>query len=327
MQPLTGHTKGVRAVAFVPDGRLISGGEDRKLIIWDPRQAAAVQTIKAKQIVYAVAVSPDGNQFAYAGRNQTANDTSNNIKVWDLVENVAATELSWPRVEYRASEIPALVALQAAGIPVPALGYIGGSIWSLSYSADGKQLAGASRISGSGGDLDGSVARFYSVHDPDHPELLKESKVYAVAFAPTGTTIALTREGNVGVFDRPNGTELLSHKIQSSWAAAVIFVSGGDTLVIAASSYLHFVDLKGGAKPKKVKTGFRTITSLAVSPDGGRLLVGGRPETLEFYDVQSHGLQTKLDFELGAVYSVAFSPDGCTFAVGAAKGLMICDVP
>jgi WD40 repeat protein len=69
------------------------------------------------------------------------------------------------------------------------------------------------------------------------------------------------------------------------------------------------------------------VTSLAVSPDGALLLVGGRPEALGFYDAATRTLKASLDFGLGAFHAVAFSPDGCTFAVGGAKGLMVCDVP
>jgi WD40 repeat protein len=316
MQPLIGHTKAVRAVAFVPDGRLVSGGEDKRVIIWDPRQAVALETIKAKLIVYGIAVAPDGERIVFGGRPAAV------VKSWDLSQNQPGAEYLWPPMIQTLGDLAA-AAPQMPPIPVGSLG----SIWSLSYSADGNTLAAASRVSITAGNFDGSVARFWSTNNPTHETRLTDGKVYSVAFAPTGTTIALAREGNVGLFDRPNGNELWSYKIQCSWAAAIAFVPGAHTVVIAASSYLHFVDVKGVAKPRKVKTGFRTITSIAISPDGSRVLVGGWPKTLELYDVPTGALQTTLDFEVETVYAVAFSPDGCTFAVGSDKGLMICDVP
>jgi WD40 repeat protein len=153
-----------------------------------------------------------------------------------------------------------------------------------------------------------------------------ERAVYAVGFAPEGHAVAVTREGSVLLLDRPDGSEILSYKIQAAWAAAVAFVPFAKTLIIAASSYLHFVDTTGAAKAEKVKSGFRSIMSLSVSFDG-RWLVVGRPEQVELYDLSTRVKKYTLDFGLGAIYAVACSPDGGTFAVGGAKGLMVCDIP
>jgi WD40 repeat protein len=309
MQVLPGHTKDVRTVAYAPDGRLISGGGDKKVIIWEPSTPKILETIKAKCIVYAIAVSPDGKRLAFSGR------PGDRVHLTDLTTNVAAGSLEWPPFITEARQYIPSITMQ-------------GSVWSLSFSADGEYLAGASRISGSGGDLDGFRARWWrgSPGFQDRGEFA-ELKVYAVGFATEGHAVAVTREGSVLLLDRPDGSELLNYKIQSTWAAAVAFVPFAKTLIIAASSYLHFVETDGSAKPQKVKSGFRSITSLSVSPDGRWLVVGGRPEQLELYDLASRTRKTVLDFGLGAIYTVAFAPDGCTFAVGGAKGLMVCDVP
>src|SRR5437868_2995222 len=135
MQILSGHTKEVRTVTFAPDGRLVSGGGDRKVIVWDPVGAKALETIKAKGIVYATAVSPDGNRLAFAGRAPAGNADANSVRLWDFGKNQLEREFVVPRTAYMV-----------------------GSVWSLSFSADGEYLAAASRISGSGGDLDGTQA-------------------------------------------------------------------------------------------------------------------------------------------------------------------------
>src|SRR5437879_5508572 len=140
MLTLTGHTKDVRAVAFAPDGRLISGGGDKKVIVWD-RAGTPLETIKPRCIVYAIAVSPDGKLLACGGR------PGEFVYLWNLVENQPAGQCNWP----------ATVLDPPAAYLAPTS--VSGSVWSLSFSADTQNLAGASRISGSGGDLDGFRAR------------------------------------------------------------------------------------------------------------------------------------------------------------------------
>jgi hypothetical protein len=69
VQLLVGHKKDVRAVAYLPDGRLVSGGSDRTVRVWDLATQELVRTIKARTPVYAMAVAPDGRTIAYAGRH------------------------------------------------------------------------------------------------------------------------------------------------------------------------------------------------------------------------------------------------------------------
>jgi WD40 repeat protein len=83
---LVGHSKDVRAVAYLPDGQVVSGGSDRTVRIWNPVTGELVRAIKAGTLVYdpqtgalrvrydfglgsvhAIAVAPDGLTFAVAG--------------------------------------------------------------------------------------------------------------------------------------------------------------------------------------------------------------------------------------------------------------------
>src|SRR6202043_958778 len=95
----------------------------------------------------------------------------------------------------------------------------------------------------------------------------------------------ITRERAVAVFDGPNGTERLSYPLTSSRATGVVFSPSNDSLIIAANSFLYFADATQYQKPHRIKTDIRTLTALAISPDGQMLLAGGWPGTMEVYDV------------------------------------------
>jgi WD40 repeat protein len=62
LQTLEGHSKGVRSVAFSPDGKqVVSGSYDCMLRLWDTATGAALQTLEGRSdSVSSVAFSPNG---------------------------------------------------------------------------------------------------------------------------------------------------------------------------------------------------------------------------------------------------------------------------
>jgi WD40 repeat protein len=79
VRTLTGHEDWVTAVAVTPDGRrVLSGGYDGTLRVWDLHAGQLLRTIAGHEIsVSAVAVAPDGRQALSASHDRT-------LKLWDL---------------------------------------------------------------------------------------------------------------------------------------------------------------------------------------------------------------------------------------------------
>lgn len=317
MLRLAGHKKDVRAVAFAPDGSLVSGGSDRSVRVWNPVTGECRTTIKAGQVVYAVAVSPDGKTLAWGGRPasgavssvvQLADGTGKKTRKCEFATFGTVARYDTTSMTLLTEERP-----------------MARSVWGLAFSADGKYLAAALRMPGSANISYGAGGCFWAVNEKAEAHALPGNDIYALAFAPVGHAVGVTREQSVLFLERPEAAEGVTYPLTANWSAGVAFIPGMELAVVASNSFLDFVNPTKHEKPTRLKTGCRTIIALAASPDGKTLLAGGRPGAVEVYDTKSLKKMTEYDFKIGGVHALAFAPDGLTFAAAGDDGLVVCD--
>jgi WD40 repeat protein len=317
---LFGHTKDVRAVAYLPDGRLVSGGSDRTVRVWGRHATEPSLTVKAAGPVYAVAAAPDGAAVAFAGRPPPRLD-GNFATLVDPTTGEVVGKYAFQQEPPPPDDV-FVQFFRRQGEPLPRVPL---SVWSLSFSTDGRFLAAACRTPG-GGNIPNGAGGVWWRRTEATDGLVAQPRINALRFAPTGTALAVTAERRAAVFRSPDDTEpAVSVPLTADWAEAVAFVPGQPTVVVGANSFLVVFDAAGAGKPRLIKTRFRVVTAVAPTPDGRSVVVGGKPGAVEVYDPHAGSLRAANDFGLGGVYDVAVAPDGLTFAVAGEKGLAVFD--
>ncbi|MFF4741360.1 helix-turn-helix domain-containing protein [Streptomyces sp. NPDC001262] len=280
---LTGHTYGVPAVKFSPDGKtLATDGEEGSVQLWDATTGKHRKTLAdgLTESVGSVEFSPDGRTLAITNHDDT-------VRLSDVTTGrtrIIRTGHTYP-------------------------------VASVAFSPDGKTIAS--------GSYDGTVRLSDVITGTHRGTLTGHtSTVASIAFSPDGTSLASgSHDDTVRLWDVATGTTRHVLSGHTGTAASVTFSPDGKSL--ASGSYdgtVRMWDVATGT-PRTTLTGHNgTVASAAFNPDGKTLATSSSDKTIRLWDVGTGTLRTTLTGHIAPVESVAFNPDGKSLASGSSDG-------
>jgi len=275
----------VAAVAFSPDNKLLAAGSYGQVAIWDlaaGKPAAVLHNVLGA--VNDVRFSPDGKILAVAGGQPSAKGDLRLYQVGD-----------WKL-----------------------LGVLRGHddvVFSISFSADGKQLASA------------SFDHLLGLWDVAQLKLIKTYKshsdfVYAVAFAPDGKHLfSGSKDRTVQLTDLATGKSVFTFSGMDQDVMAVAVHPDGKSVVSSGfESGIYWWNPQTGERVKVQGGHGVAVHELGFSKDGKRLISAGGDRTVRLWDGQG-GAPVKT-INVGVVaYAAALSPNNKLIAAGCYDGV------
>ncbi len=278
------------SVVFSPDGgRVLSGGMDGSVIVWDVETGAEVRRFPRQKVwVRCVAFSPDGLSAYSCCGGLDSDDFS--LRRWDVEGGREIRSYTGQRK------------------PLICLAVSPGERWLLS--------------GGDGGD-DCSL-RLWDVRTGEQVRGFHghEGHVCGVAFSPEQRWgISGGVDGTVRLWAVPSGQQVRTFVGHEGGVQCVAYGHNGARIVSGGKDGTVRLWNEQTAREVHRFEGHKDeVMSVAFSPDGGRILSGSLDGTVRLWDVAGLREIACLRGHLGGVNGVAFSPDGRRAVSGGEDG-------
>jgi WD40 repeat protein len=263
---LEGHSTGIKAVAFSPNGEtLASGGHGLRgpIKLWDVSKGKSTASLEGgESSVLALAFSPDGKTLA-SGHALT-------IKLWDVTTGDQRSSLEGHEAQ----------------------------INSVAFSPDGKLLASGSATNFGLKEKGRPVIKLWDLSTDKNVTSLEghTSWVMCVAFSPSGKVLASgsaddTVHGGEGVatiklWDVSSGKNTATLTGHDARINSIAFSPDGKTLASASNDKtIKLWDIATGKNTVTLKRHTGSVKSLAFSPDGKILASAGDDKTIRLWNV------------------------------------------
>ena len=317
-----GHTAAVRRVSFTPAGdRLLSAGEDTRLIMWDFQRRIALDSLATNSgWITCLAVTPEGRHCVTGGSDAR-------VRVWQIT-NGFVLEKEW-------KQETATLGLGVSGdgrwlISVdtrPDSGWTeirdtkswevrGGFPVTCSSVVDGVQFRpGSDDLMTNSGEM-WTLFRGPVASQPPFPPGNHGS------FSPDGSLyVSIESLGRIHWVDALSGGSALITDAHEDHGRAVAFSPDGRWLATGAEDILLWNSRNGERLGRFQHAG--NVWDLEFSPDGRWLVSGHGDGAILQWDVENRRLAANFNEHSGPVRAVAFSSDGKQVASGSDDGSII----
>lgn len=318
---LTGHSGGVRAVAYAPSGDLLaSAGQDNFVRLWDTdtRRLHLDPLAGHTDWINALAFASDGQTLASAAADGAVRrwDTTTGEQIgepleagaalWGLAYSPDGTEITASTADGRILRWDA-----ETGEQIAVLESHDGIVYTVAYSPDGALLAtggddNAVRLWTLDADSNASDDSLVAVHD---------NWVLSVAFSPDGALLASAgADGAIIIWDAAAEQVIIRiDDAHDNWIRHLTFDSTGDALAAAdAGGVIRLWNARTGEETSEPLSAHNAaIWSAAFSPDDELIAAGDSAGELILWDAAGrYGLDVFLGAHETEVFALAISPDG-----------------
>ena len=262
-----GQLGSVRALAYTPDGRIVSGADQNGAVVWRTvpswHLARAIGTGDEKSPlvnrVLTLDFSPDGQWLATGGGVPSR---SGEVKIWKVSDSTLVREITPSHSD---------------------------TIFGLSFSPDGKDLATA------------SADKFVKIFDTGTGKLVKSLAghthyVLGVAWKADGRTIVSSGADKVvKLWAFPEGGQLKTIEGFNKEVTAVRYLGLGDEILTASGDTQVRLGNEEGKTLRSFGGSKGYLFSMAVTPDAKVILGGGQDSILRIWDAATGKALFSLD--------------------------------